>query len=159
MSVRKKKTFTEKLNEERGYPRVQPLEGKAAAKWGGDTILLPSALELDALMRKVPKGRVTTINQLRETLADRHGADVCCPIVAGIHARIAAGAAGEEEAAGKKRVTPYWRTLKAKGELNEKYPGGLDELRRRLEGEGHVVVEKGRKLLVADFEEKLARPT
>jgi len=56
----------------------------------------------------VPKGKVTTINEIRECLARRHHATVACPIVTGIHARIAAGAAGEEEAEGKKRVTPYW---------------------------------------------------
>lgn len=108
-------------------------------------------------MRKVPRGKLTTINAIREALAARYGARTTCPIVAGILARLAAGAAGEEEAEGKKRVTPYWRTLKSKGELNEKYPGGLEGQRERLEAEGHEVVAKGRRLVVRDFEQALAR--
>jgi hypothetical protein len=43
----------------------------------------------------------------------------------GIFIAIAARAAGEDEEEGKKDITPYWRTLKGKGELNEKYPGGV----------------------------------
>ena len=53
-------------------------------------------------------------------------------MVAGIHASIAARAADELEEQGKKRITPYWRTLKSGGELNPKYPGGLENLRARL---------------------------
>ena len=113
----------------------------------------------DELMRKVPKGKLITINQIRETLAARHGATVACPIVTGILARIAAGAAGEELEEGKKRVTPYWRTLKSGGELNSKYPGGVDGQRERLEGEGHAVRARGKKLVVEDFEHSLvSRP-
>jgi hypothetical protein len=108
-------------------------------------------------MRRVRRGRLTTINHLRELLARRHGATVACPIVTGIHARIAAGAAGEDEADGKQRVTPYWRTLKGGGEVNPKYPGGLAGQRRRLEREGHTVVARGRRLFVEDFGKSLAR--
>lgn len=99
---------------------------------------------------------MTTINQIRERLARRHGATVACPIVTGIHARIAAGAAGEDQAEGKKRVTPYWRTLKSGGEINPKYPGGLDGQRRRLEREGLEVVARGKRMFVRDHERLLA---
>jgi len=117
---------------------------------------LPAPVEVDALMRMVRKGKVTTINQIRESLARRHDATVACPIVTGIHARVAAGAAGEEEALGKKRITPYWRTLKRNGELNAKYPGGLSEQRRRLEQEGLAVVVRGERLFVRDYQKFLA---
>lgn len=153
----KKKSFREKLADSKDYPRVQPLTGKMAARFGAGTILIPAPIDVDAVMRKVPRGKLTTINAIRETLAARHGATVTCPIVAGILARIAAGAAGEDEAEGKKRVTPYWRTLKSKGELNEKYPGGIDGQRARLEAEGHVVLAKGKRLVVQGFEQALAK--
>ncbi len=78
-------------------------------------------------------------------------------MVTGIHASISARAADESEQEGKKRITPYWRTLKNGGELNAKYPGGLENLRRRLSAEGHKVVKKGSRMFVADFEQKLAR--
>ncbi len=58
---------------------------------------------------------------------------------------------------GKKRITPYWRTLKSDGELNAKYPGGVADLRARLEAEGHRVVQRGKRVVVVDFEKALAR--
>lgn len=54
-------------------------------------------------------------------------------------------------------MTPYWRTLKANGELNPRYPGGIEALMGRLEAEGHVVVQKGKRFLVEDYEKKLVK--
>ena len=85
-------------------------------------------------------------------MAAKHGATIGCPITTGIFAWIAAHAAEEAAAAGAKRVTPYWRTLKVGGELNAKYPGGIANLRKLLEGEGHTIVKKGKRYLVADYE-------
>ena len=54
--------------------------------------------------------------------------------------------------------TPYWRTLKADGELNPKYPGGIEAQREKLEAEGHTVIKKGRtniRYFVKDFENAL----
>jgi hypothetical protein len=152
----KKKTFREKLADHKELPRVEPISEGMSRKWGKGTIVIPAATEVDEIMRKVRKRKLTTINQIREVLAHRHGATIACPIVTGIHARIAAGAAGEDEAAGKKRVTPYWRTLKSGGELNAKYPGGLQGQRKRLESEGHKVVSKGARMFVRDYERFLA---
>jgi len=45
-----------------------------------------------------------------------------------------------------------WRTLKAGGELNPKYPGGVEGQRARLESEGHKVVSKGQRLVVHEHE-------
>lgn len=78
-------------------------------------------------------------------------------ITTGIFAWIAAHAAEEAAAEGEKSITPYWRTLKSGGEINPKYPGGLDVLRERLEDEGHTVVEKGKRLIVADYESGLVK--
>jgi alkylated DNA nucleotide flippase Atl1 len=153
----RKRTFREKLADNKDLPRVQPLAAGMKRRWGPGTIVLPAPGEVDALMRSVPKGKVTTINQLREFLARRHGATVACPIVTGIHARIAAGAAGEDAAEGKTRITPYWRTLKANGEINAKYPGGLVGQRQRLEQEGLKVVARGKRLFVRDHERFLTR--
>jgi hypothetical protein len=68
---------------------------------------------------------------------------------------MAARAADEDKRAGLTEITPSWRTLKGNGELNLKYPGGLDELMQRLESEGHTVVQRGRRYFVEDFEKKL----
>jgi alkylated DNA nucleotide flippase Atl1 len=154
--MQRKRSFRDKLADTKDFPRVQPLTGGMRRRWGPGTIVLPSPQEVDRLMRSVPRGKITTINQLRDALARRHRATVACPIVTGIHARIAAGAAGEDEADGRKRTTPYWRTLKSRGEINAKYPGGLSGQRRRLEAEGLTVVARGRRLFVRDHERFLA---
>jgi len=153
----KKKSFREKLADDKDLPRVQPITGGMKQRWGEGTIVLPAPHEVNELMKRVPKGKLTTINELREALARRHGATIACPIVTGILARIAAGAAGEDEAEGKKRVTPYWRTLKTGGELNPKYPGGVEGQKQRLEAEGHVILAKGKRFVVQDYEKSLTR--
>ncbi len=69
------------------------------------------------------------------------GADFTEPITAGIFTSIVAWASYQRS----ENETPYWRTLKANGELNPKYPGGMEEQRKKLESEGHTVIQKGRK--------------
>ena len=118
-------------------------------------MVIPSPVEVDALMKEVPKGRVVTINELRAALAARHKADFACPLTTGIFSWIAAHAAAEAEAAGAKRVTPYWRTLKNGGELNPKYPGGVEGIARRLRAEGHTILQKGKRSVVCDYERSL----
>ena len=100
-------------------------------------------------MKKVPKGKLITINEIRAKLAKKHGADFACPITTGIFAWIAAHAADEAEQDGKKRITPYWRTLKSGGELNAKYPGGIANVRKRLEAEGHTIIQRGKRYFLA----------
>ncbi len=75
----------------------------------------------------------------------------------GIFAKISACAAEEDAADGRKRITPWWRTLRAGGVLNEKYPGGAEAQKRMLEEEGHAVVATGKKYVVVDFDECLAK--
>jgi hypothetical protein len=155
-----KKSWREKLSDSKGLPKVAPIDGKLRKlnpKWGRGTCVIPAPKEVDELMRKVPKGKLLTINEIRSALAKKHGATIGCPITTGIFAWIAAHAAEEALADGKKRVTPYWRTLKSGGELNPKYPGGIANLKRRLEAEGHRIVQKGKRFLVADFEKSLLR--
>lgn len=151
-----RKTFREKLADDKDLPRVEQISPGMAKKWGPGTIVLPAPSEVHGIMKSVPRGKLITINQIREAVAARHKATIACPIVTGILARVVAGAAGEDEADGKRRITPYWRTLKGKGELNAKYPGGLAGQRRRLEAEGHTIVTRGKKMLVKDYEARLA---
>jgi hypothetical protein len=154
--MKAKKTWNEKLRDSKDLPKVGLNSGKLFAKWGGGTHVVPAPLEVDELMRKVRTGRVTTIDELRAALAAKHEVDVACPMTTGIFAWIAAYAADEAEQDGKKRITPYWRTLKAGGELNPKYPGGIENLRHRLEAEGHKIIQRGKRFFVADAERKLA---
>jgi hypothetical protein len=85
----------------------------------------------------------------------KHKVTFACPITTGIFSWIAAHAADEAAAEGAKKVTPYWRTLKTGGELNPKYPGGAAGLARRLRAEGHKIVHKGKRFVVADYQKAL----
>ncbi|HUF62840.1 MAG TPA: hypothetical protein VMN36_12250 [Verrucomicrobiales bacterium] len=152
-----KKSWREKLADDRGFPQVCPIDKTKSNRWGEGTFVIPAPREVDGLMRLVPKGKLITIDELRKTLAQKHGATIGCPITTGIFAWIAAHAAAESEAEGAKRITPYWRTLRSKGELNPKYPGGLEGIKRRLAAEGHQVVQKRNRCFVLDFEKKMAR--
>ncbi len=152
-----RRSWSEKLADDKGLPRVGRIEGRMTKRWGTGTMVIPAPREVDELMRQVPKGKLTTINELRTALARKHQADIGCPITTGIFAWIAAHAAEEQLAAGRKRVTPYWRTLKLGGELNPKYPGGFAALKRRLATEGHKVISRGKRAFVADYERKLFR--
>jgi hypothetical protein len=156
--MKPRKTWREKLADAKGLPKTGPIEGKMTTRWGTGTMVIPAPLEVDAIMKKVPRGRLTTINEIRSALARKHRVDVGCPITTGIFAWIAAHAAEEAVAAGLKRITPYWRTLKTGGELNAKYPGGIPALKKRLQVEGHKVVKKGKRFLVPDYEAALFRP-
>jgi alkylated DNA nucleotide flippase Atl1 len=154
------KSWQEKLTDSKDLPRVVKLTPKLARRWGAkpnDTLLVPAPIEVDEVMKRVPDGSLTTINEVRTVLAKKHGANLCCPITTGIFARIAAGAAEEAAKQGKKNITPYWRTLKAGGEINPKYPGGVEYQKELLEKEGHRIIKKGERFLVLDYEKQLAK--
>lgn len=149
-----KKSWQEKLADDKGLPKVEKITDKMSKRWGRGTVVIPAPREVDQIMKKVPKGKLTTINQIREALARKHGATIGCPITTGIFAWISAHAAEEAAAEGKKDITPYWRTLKSKGELNEKYPGGVKAQAARLRAEGHTILP-GNPPKVKDFEKFL----
>ncbi len=155
--MKMKKTWREKLADSKGLPKVEPITEKMSKRWGTGTVAIPAPTEVDEIMRRVPRRKLITINEIRNAIARKHGATIGCPITTGIFAWIAAHAAEEEAQEGKKRITPYWRTLKSGGELNEKYPGGIKHLKARLESEGHEVISRGKKFVVKDFEKSLFR--
>jgi hypothetical protein len=154
----KRKTWKEKLEDSKSFPKTLKLEPKfpcyrALKKMGaklGDSVVIAPPLEVDAIMKKVPKGRLITLKEICEDLAEKHETDYCCTLTTGIFIMTAANAA--EETRGD---TPYWRTLKNNGELNKKYPGGVERQKELLENEGHMIVSRGKRLFVKDFEKKL----
>jgi len=158
VSSKKPKSWREKLAADDGLPKVKPITGSMCQKWGSGTFVIPAPREVNEIMRTIPRGRVITGEQIREQLAARHGASICCPLTTGIFIWIAANAAEEDAAEGRKYITPYWRTLKAGGVLNEKFPGGAERQKLKLEAEGHRIIAKGKKLRVAEFERALVKP-
>jgi hypothetical protein len=96
----KRKSWSEKLEDSKDLPRVEKIEGKLIKRWGTGTVVIPAPMEVNELMRRVPEGKLTTIN--------------------------------------------------------EKYPGGVEAQRELLEKEGHEVIQKGKRFIVADYEKSLA---
>jgi hypothetical protein len=152
-----KKSWREKLADDKDLPKVVKITPDMSQRWGTGTVVIPAPREVNEIMRSVPKGKLITINIIRERLAKRHGATIGCPITTGIFAGIAARAAEEDAAEGKKDITPYWRTLKVGGTLNEKYPGGVEAQAKRLREEGHTIDKdrSGKPKKVKDFEKAL----
>jgi alkylated DNA nucleotide flippase Atl1 len=156
--TRARKSWQEKLADSKDLPKVVKITGTMSRRWGTGTVVVPAPQEVDEIMRRVRKGKLITINEIRKTLAKKHGATIGCPLATGIFAWIAAHAAEEASHQGKKTITPYWRTLKSGGELNAKYPGGIAAQASRLKKEGHVIeFGKGKNSAkVKDYERFLA---
>jgi hypothetical protein len=118
----------------------------------GGSMVVSSPGEVYELMRTVPKGKLISLDTLRDTLATRHGTSIACPVSTAIFINVAAKAAEDWTQIGKPDVAAWWRTLKSGGVLNERYPGGIEGHRAKLEAEGHTVAQKGKKLLVQGWE-------
>ena len=149
------KNFNAMLHDSKDMPKIQIItDRKSIEKYGGNKMYFAPPLDYDRVMKSVPCGRVTTVGEIRECFAKQSGADFTEPITAGIFVSIAAWASDQRS----EDKTPYWRTLKANGELNEKYPGGIEAQKEKLEAEGHTILSKGRKNIryyVKDYESVL----
>jgi alkylated DNA nucleotide flippase Atl1 len=154
-----RKSWRERLIDDKDLPKVIEIDDKMSQRWGTGTVVIPAPRKVDDLMKQVPRGQVITTAQIRAALARRHNASIGCPITTGIFCGIAARAAEEAAAENEPDITPYWRTLKPGGELNEKYPGGPEAQAARLRKEGHTIeVGRGQKpRRVRNFEQFLYR--
>jgi len=151
-----RKTWNEKLHPESGLPKVVRTTGsKRLRKLGLNTMVVPAPAEVDEIMRGVGEGKLITTDTIRRILADIHGTATACPLTTGLFTIIAAFASEERAQEGKGDPTPYWRTLKAGGELNDRYPGGVENQKALLEAEGHRVVRRGKRWLVENHEDAL----
>ena len=152
MANENKKDFNAMLKNSKDMPKIQIITDEASIrKYGGERMFFAPPMEYDRVMRLVPEGKVITVGAIRDYFAKENGADFTDPITAGIFVSIAAWASFQRHG----DETPYWRTLKAGGELNEKYPGGAAAQKAKLEAEGHTVIEKGRtniRYFVKDYE-------
>lgn len=155
MANENKKDFNAMLHRNNGMPKIQIVTDEATIrKYGGERMYFAPPNDYDAIMRTVPYGKLLTVGTIRAFFAKQNNADFTDPITAGIFVSIAAWASFQREG----DETPYWRTLKANGELNAKYPGGVEAQKVRLEAEGHTVLQKGRtniRYYVKDYEKAL----
>lgn len=158
-----RKTWQEKLEDKASLPKVLKLERgfpcyNAVHKMGaeaGDDVVLVNPSEVVDIMKQVPKGKLVTIVEICKQIARQHSVKACCSLTTGIFIMTVANAVEEASREGKSLDIPYWRTLKADGFLNTKYPGGQEAHKKLLEQEGHRVLQKGKKFLVQDFQKHL----
>lgn len=140
------------------HGKIVPIPPGEQKRFGKGTLVIPKPLDVDALVRKVRSGLLTTPSRNQARLAADCGADHACPLSTGIFIRIVAEAAEEDRQAGKKRLTPFWRIVKEDGALNEKFPGGANRQATLRRAEGFAIDTRRRKGFprVKDFEESLA---
>lgn len=152
MANEDKKDFNAMLHKGTDMPKIQIItDANTIKKYGGEKMYFAPPKTYDEIMKAVPYGKVITVGTMREYLAKKNDADFTEPITAGVFVAIAAWASHQRT----ENETPYWRTLKANGELNPKYPGGIEAQRAKLEAEGHTILQKGRtnlKYVVKDYE-------
>lgn len=141
--MKSRTSWREKL-EKPQEPKIVDIPPKMS-HFGKGTMLIPTPKLVDELIRKVPKGKLVTVGELRRKLAAEFATDVTCPLTTGIFVRIAAKAAEEARANGRQRLTPYWRVIKDDGRLNPKFPGGAEQQTRALRAEGFAFVRNGKK--------------
>ena len=160
----KRKTWQEKLADKEGLPKVLKLESRfpcynALHKMGveaGEDVVLVNPSEIVACMKKVPYGKVVTIVEICKHIAKQHHVQGCCSLTTGIFIMTAANAVEEARNEGVDMGIPYWRTLKADGYLNEKFPGGDQAHKALLEKEGFKVVAVGQRWRVENYQAYLA---
>ncbi len=120
MSTFKSRTSWREKLEKPQEPKFVDIPPMWQKRYGTGTMLIPRPLDVDALIRKVKKGKLVTQAEIRARLASDCKADVACPITTGIFVRIVAETAEEDRNKGKARITPYWRVVREDGSLNEK---------------------------------------
>ena len=155
MANEDKKDFNAMLHDSKDMPKFQTItDEKSIEKYGGDRMYFAPPIDYDRIMKCVPYGKLITVGKIRDYFAEQNGADFTEPITAGIFVSIAAWASYQRS----EDETPYWRTLKANGELNAKYPGGIEAQKEKLEAEGHTIIQRGRKNIsyyVKDYEKAM----
>lgn len=162
----RRKSWQDKLADKKHLPKILRLEKKfpcykAVHKMGaevGDRVVLVNPSEIIDLMKSIPQGRVITIVEICKRIAKKHRVKACCSLTTGIFIMTAANATEEAAREGKKLNIPYWRTLKTDGYMNEKFPGGAEAQKRKLENEGFTVIRRGKRYRVEDYQKYLFRP-
>jgi alkylated DNA nucleotide flippase Atl1 len=145
------RSYNDQLNDPGDLPKIRIVgTPDKIENSGGSRVIIAPQLDYDKLMKTVPEGKLITNDNIKDYLAEKYNADYTCPVSSRKFIVLAAYASVERGV----DETPYWRTLKKHGELNGKYPGGINEQKRLLEMEGHLIIQNGKHYYVMDFEEK-----
>lgn len=132
------KSWTDKLDI--GQPVIKPSPRSVGDVIEGQTMLVPTARQVDDFIRSIPEGVKVDVRALRTALAIENGAEVSCPVYMGYHLRTVAEAANEALQRGMplEDITPFWRVLDANTPTTKRLTFGTDFVaaQRRREGLG-----------------------
>ncbi|MFH0914277.1 MAG: hypothetical protein V1849_03195 [Chloroflexota bacterium] len=68
-----RKSWREKLANDQGLPKVEVITPQMNQRWSTGTLVILAPRYVDEIMRSVPRGKLITINQIREAVAKKHG--------------------------------------------------------------------------------------
>lgn len=130
------KTWTDRLDQ--GTPVVKPAPRTVGDVAEGQSMLVPTARQVDDFIRSIPKGVDMDVRALRTALAMEHGAEVSCPVYTGYHLRTVAEAAFEALQRGQpiEKITPFWRVLNDQTPTTRKLSFGRDFVVGQRNAEG-----------------------
>lgn len=141
-----KKSWMEKFND---VPESQP---KMTNK---GMMYISTPKEIAQLVKKVPKGKLITTKIIVDKLTKKYKVDFTCPMTTGIFVSVLANASEEQAASGKGQIAPYWRVVRPKGELYDKYLTHQSRQEAHLKEEGFKFDKSYKKPRVKNWEEKL----
>jgi hypothetical protein len=132
-----KKTWLEKFNVAR-EPVIEITDNKFADIPEGSKMLIATPKVVDEYVRQIPKGKHTSLQQMRKDLAAEFNAEYTCPITSGIFLRIASELAYEQFQNGTpiKKITPFWRMIDKKAPLAKKLSFGYEFVAGQRKNEG-----------------------
>jgi hypothetical protein len=131
------KSWTDRLNA-KDEPKLKPSPRSVGDVVEGQTILVPTARQVDDFMCSIPAGTCMDVKTLRKAMAAEHGAEVTCPVYMGYHLRTVAEAAHEALEGGVpiQEVAPFWRVLDDATPTTERLTFGAEFVRARRRAEG-----------------------
>lgn len=115
---------------------------------GPGRMLLPCPATVEALVKRVPEGKLLTTDRLRKMLADQFEVQGTCPVTTKKALQAIADDSNSQ--------TQYWRIIKQNGELNAAFPGGVEGQAVRLRDEGFTITSDGKAPRVKDFKSHIA---
>ena len=129
--------------------KVEPIPRTMEKFFGcSGKMVKPSHSTVKNVVKKVRKGKVITLDQLREKLAKDFGVQAACP---------ASTTKALQILSREEKPICYWRVIKKKGELISKYPNGQKGHAALLETEGFEIDFSKKEPYVVDFEARLSK--
>ena len=115
-------------NAKPSYTRVN--DKKFADLEPNTTTLIPSPADIQREIDDLAAGETMELTELRNRLADRHGADGTCPVMAGMNLRVVAEVCFGALDAGvpPAQLSPVWNAISPTSPLASKLPGGPERV-------------------------------